>query len=216
VRDRLFFFANFEDDRLAEPGTTFRPNPGGVTPSGNTTRVLESDLTGLSSFLAQSFDYQTGGFQGYENATPSRRFIGRLDYNLSTRNKASLRYIQLDSKSDVLVSNSNSLGFGSRRTNLNAISFENSGYAVLENIRSLVGELNSQVGANMANSLIVGYTSNDESRESKGTLFPTVDILRDGLTYTSFGFEPFTPNNELRYNTLQLQNNFSVSRTATT
>ena len=27
--------------------------------------------------------------------------------------------------------------------------------------------------------------------------------------YTSFGFEPFTPNNELRYNTFQLQNNFT-------
>ncbi|BDQ02556.1 hypothetical protein [Ignavibacterium sp.] len=51
---------------------------------------------------------------------------------------------------------------------------------------------------------------NDESRESKGKFFPFVDILQGGSVYTSFGFEPFTPNNELRYKSFQLQNNLSV------
>jgi len=36
-----------------------------------------------------------------------------------------------------------------------------------------------------------------------------VDILNGGSVYTTFGFEPFTPNNELRYKTFQLQNNFT-------
>jgi hypothetical protein len=36
-----------------------------------------------------------------------------------------------------------------------------------------------------------------------------VDILQGGTTYTSFGFEPFTPANQLYYNTTQIQNNFS-------
>ncbi len=36
-----------------------------------------------------------------------------------------------------------------------------------------------------------------------------VDILDAGTTYTSFGYEPFTPNNELRYNTFQVQNSFT-------
>src|SRR5690606_22467809 len=81
------------------------------------------------------------------------------------------------------------------------------------NIRSVVAEANSLIGNNMSNNLIVGYTSNDESREPKGTFFPLVDVLKDGVAYMSFGFEPFTPNNQLRYNTLQLQNNFSVFTT---
>jgi outer membrane receptor protein involved in Fe transport len=211
LRDRLFFFANFEDDRRSEPGTTFLARTSaGETVGGNTTRVLASDVTRLQQFLADRFQYQTGPVTGYSNLTPSRRFIGKLDYNVSEKHKASLRYIQLDSKSDNLVSNSNSLGFGNRRTNQNALSFENSGYAVLENIRSLVGEVNSQFGGRVSNNLIVGYTTNDESRESKGTFFPTVDVLQGGLTYLSFGFEPFTPANQLRYNTLQFQNNLTV------
>ena len=62
----------------------------------------------------------------------------------------------------------------------------------------------------MSNNLIVGYTNNDESRGDIGPLFPFVDILAaDGTAYTSFGSEPFTPNNELRYNTFQLQDNLT-------
>src|SRR5204863_485863 len=41
-------------------------------------------------------------------------------------------------------------------------------------------------------------------------LFPFVDILDgSGVAYTAFGSEPFTPNNELRYKTFQLQDNFT-------
>ena len=76
------------------------------------------------------------------------------------------------------------------------MSFQNSGYAIKENIRSYIGELNSQVRSNLSNQIIAGYTKNDESRESKGTLFPLVDINSAGLNYVSFGFEPFTPNTD--------------------
>ena len=62
----------------------------------------------------------------------------------------------------------------------------------------------------MSNNLIAGFTQHDESRGSRGTMFPFVDILQQGAAYTSFGFEPFTPNNELRYNTFQLQNKFTM------
>ena len=62
----------------------------------------------------------------------------------------------------------------------------------------------------MSNNLIVGYTKQDESRGDVGTLFPFVDILDGaGTGYTAFGSEPFTPNNELRYNTFQLQDSFT-------
>lgn len=211
ITNKLFFFVNYEDDELTQPGTTFLANTGGQTVAGNTTRVLASDMQGVTTFLKSNFDYETGTYEGYNNATPSTRLISKIDWNANSKNKFSLRYIQLDSKSDNLVSNSSSLGFGSRRTNTNSMSFENSGYAILENIKSTVGEWNSQLSSRISNNMIAGYTTNDESREPKGAFFPMVDILQDGVTYMNFGFEPFTPRNQLRYNTWQFQNNVTYS-----
>jgi len=210
MKDKLFFFVNFEDDGLDQPGTTFLPNLGGQPVEGNTTRVLQSDLDQVSSFLRDNFDYDTGPYSGWGLETPSQRFIGKLDFNANETNKFSIRYLHLDSKTGVPMSNSGSLGFGGRRDNTNSMAFANSGYSILENIRSTVGEWNSIIGANKSNNMIIGYTTNDESREPKGSFFPMVDILENGQAYMSFGFEPFTPANQLRYNTLQFQNNFSL------
>ena len=211
VRNRAFLFVNYEDESLAQPGSTFVANPGGADPGGNVTRVLASDLNALSARLQSQFNYATGAYEAYEHQTPATRFLPRFDWNINDRNKFSFRYTHLDSSTDNLTSTSSSLGFGRSRST-SWLGFQNSGYAILENIRSGIGELNTILSDTMANNLIIGYTKQDESRESKGTMFPFVDVLEGGSTYTSFGFEPFTPNNELRYNTFQVQNNLTWYR----
>ncbi|MBN7809560.1 TonB-dependent receptor [Algoriphagus sp. H41] len=210
IKDKLFFFASFEDETEARPGTTWVANNGNDPIEGNVTRVLASDLNQLSGFLRDNFGYETGPYQGYDNETLGTKFLVKLDYNINDKNKLSLRYNQLDSSTDVLMSNSSSLGFGSRNLRPQALNFQNSNYSILENIRSVVAELNTRIKDNMTNNLIVGYTYQDESRGYKGEFFPMVDILKDGATYTSFGFEPFTPNNELRYKTFQIQDNVQI------
>ncbi len=212
LKDKLFFFASYENDKYKAPATTFRANTGGETVGGNVTRVLASDLDALSTYLSSNFKYDTGPYQDYSFETPAKRYLAKLDYNLNDRNKVSVRYLQLDSESPSLPSNSNGFGRGPRRTNSNALSFANNAYAILENIKSGVGEWNSIISSNMANSLIVGYTTNDESRSAPGAMFPAVDILKDTITYTSFGYEQFTPANQLRYHTFQVQDNFTWSR----
>ncbi|MGE0454682.1 MAG: carboxypeptidase regulatory-like domain-containing protein [Vicinamibacteria bacterium] len=212
VKDKLFFFGLVEDEKDTRPGTTFRANNGGETVGGNVTRVLASDLDALSGFLSSNFDYQTGGYQDYPFETPARRYMGKLDWNLNDRNKVSLRYIHLDSETPVLVSTSSSLGFGGRRSNLFGLNFENSNYTILENIRNFIGEWNSIIGSNSSNTLIAGYSKSDESRGAIDNLFPMVDVLEGGSVYTTFGSEPFTPNNELRYKTFQIQDYFTTTR----
>ena len=208
-RNRLFFFASYEDDKSTAPGTTFLPNSGTQPIAGNVTRVLDSDLSALQSFLSTKFNYQTGPYTGYSNLTPSTRQLYKIDWNVDDKNKVSLRYNQLASSADQLISNSNSQGFGNRRTNNTSMSFQNSGYSILENIKSIGGEWNSRLADNVANNLVVGYTTNDESRGYKSGIYPTVDILSGNSTYMSFGMDPFTPFNQLRYKTFQVQNNLS-------
>ncbi len=212
LANRLFFFASFEDDGLTQPGTTFRANLGGEPAVGSVTRVTATSLDSLSTYLATNFNYTTGPYQGYDFETPATRFLGKLDLNVNDRNKLSLRYMFLNSNTDVLLSNSSSLGFGTRRSNTFGLNYQNSNYIILENIRSVVGEWNAILSDRMANNLIVGYSHHDESRDSRGTFFPMVDILEGGSVYTTFGFEPFTPNNELRYSSFQVQDNLTMYR----
>ncbi len=212
LKDKLFFFGLVEDEKYNQPGTTFRSNAGGEVVTGNVTRVRSSDLDALSSFLSSRFAYDTGSYQDYPFKTPARRYLGKLDWNLNTSNKVSLRYIQLDSETPVLASNSSSLGFGSRRTNTTGLNFGSSNYSILENIHNFVGEWNAILSSNSANTFIAGYSKHDESRGDVGKLFPFVDVLESGSVYTSFGSEPFTPNNELRYNTFQIQDYFTTTR----
>ena len=216
IKNKLFFFGSFEDEKTSQPGTAFIANNGSQKAEGNITRVLASDLDGLSKFLKDRFGYVTGPYQGYDHTTAATKFLGKIDWNINDRNKLSVRYTHLDSYTDVLASGSSSLGFGGRNSNLNALNFQNSNYLINENIRSIVGELNSRLSDRVTNNLIIGYTYQDESRGSRGDFFPMVDILKDGATYTTFGFEPFTPNNELRYKTFQIQNNLQIFRDKST
>jgi outer membrane receptor protein involved in Fe transport len=209
VKNRLFFFESFEDQQDARPLTTFVANSGNQPAAGNVTRVLASDLNNLSSFLASKFNYDTGPYQGITKNTPGKPFLVKGDYNLNANNKVTFRYNQLSSSTGVNLSSSSSLGFGRQTFSTNFLNFANSNYTILENIHSGIGEWNSVLGNNMSNNLIAGYTKQDESRGQLATLFPFVDILSAGTAYTSFGSEPFTPDNLLFYNTFQAQDSFT-------
>ncbi|MEX2181260.1 MAG: carboxypeptidase-like regulatory domain-containing protein [Gemmatimonadaceae bacterium] len=211
LKDKLFFFVNYEDDKVESPLTTLRANTGSEPIGGNVTRVLESDLTALQNYMATNFGRTLGAFQGYPGLTPSARLTFKIDYALSERNKFSVRYSQLESSTDNRTSGSSSLGFsGGRGQGTNWLGFQGSNYSILENIDSYSAEWNSLITDRMSNQLVITSTKHDESRGPIGTLFPFVDILQGGSAYTSLGSEPFTPNNELRYSSTQIQNNFTI------
>jgi hypothetical protein len=206
VKNRLFFFESFEKQNDTRPLSTFTSNPGGVPAGGNTTLVLASDLNALSSFLQQNFNYSTGAFDSIPKLTPAKPWMVKTNLNINSANKLSLRYNQLDSSTDVYQSSSSSLGINRQTNSTNFLTFSNSNYSILENIRSGIGELDS-VFHGMTNTLIGGYTHQDESRKQI-SLFPFVEIDNgSGAGYTSFGSEPFTPFNLLSYNTFQAQDN---------
>jgi hypothetical protein len=164
-------------------------------------------MSALSSFLSSKFSYDTGPFDNITRLTPGRPWMLKGDYNVNSANKVTFRYNQLTSSTDVNQSGSSSLGTSRPTLSTNFLTFSNSNYAILENLKSGVGEWNSVFG-NMTNNLLVGYTHQDESRSDKGQVpaFPFV-VIGDGAgsAYTAFGNEPFTPYNLLRYNTFQVQ-----------
>jgi hypothetical protein len=204
IKNKLFFFESFESQNDTRPLNTFTSNPGGVPVGGNTTRVATSDMTALSSYLQRNFGYTTGPFENIDQVTPAKPWLIKGDYNLNNANKIKFRYNQLTSSTDKNQSGSSSLGTSRPVLTTQFLTFANSNYKMIEDIKSGVGEWNS-VFKTLTNSLIIGNTVFDEPR-GQISLFPFV-VIGDGAgsAITSFGSEPFTPYNLLNYKTFQIQ-----------
>jgi Carboxypeptidase regulatory-like domain len=205
IKDKLFIFANFEKTDNTRPGTTWTsfgsPNQGSQVANTN-----YNDLVAVSDAL-RKFGYETGPFENYDSKRGSKKFLVRLDWNINDNNKASLRYVFHDSFSEEPISNSNSVGVGNRASNINSMSFQNSGYTIQDNTRSTVFELNSKLSEKWSNNFIAGFDKQIEDRALIGSSFPLIDIKNGAVNYISAGLDPFTPGNKLDYSTLHFSDN---------
>ncbi|MDP2067668.1 MAG: carboxypeptidase regulatory-like domain-containing protein [Lutibacter sp.] len=211
IKDKLFFFGNFEKVDNISPATTWT-STGSPNAGAEISKPTYQQMQDLSNFMQDKFGYVTGPWENYDSNTASKKFLTKLDWNINDNHKASIRYVHHDSESDQLISNSSSAGVGNRRTNANSMSYKNSGYTIMDNTRSIVLELNSKFSEKLHNNFIFGYDKQIEDRGLQGSMFPTIDI-RDGganaANFISLGLDPFTPGNKLDYNTLHFTNNLT-------
>jgi hypothetical protein len=212
IKNKAFFFLNYEGERRTDPGTLNVASTGSNT-GANVTRVRASALDSLSKYLTTNFGYNPGEYQGYDFLTKSDKAVVRFDFNLSDKHKLSIRGNFLESKRDVQISNSGMFISGSRNS-LNTMSYANTAYEINNNIYGVIGQLNSRFSNKINNELTFGYTANRDFRGVKGGNFPTIDIL-DGAgaaatTYISVGNDPFTPNNKLYTDTWQFSDNLTA------
>jgi hypothetical protein len=209
IKNKLFIFGNYEQLERTEPGTTWFSTGSPIATGTQVSRTTYTDMTNLSNFMKDKFDYNTGAFEGYSNTNASKKFLVRVDWNINDKHKLTARYVQHDSEAEINISNSNSAGAGNRTQSVLSMAFANSGYIIMDNTRSYVVELNSKLSNTLHNSLIVGYDKQIEDRAYRSSLFPTIDILNGTTTYASVGFDPFTPGNKLDYNTFHITNNLT-------
>ena len=209
IKNKLFIFGNYEQLERTEPGTTWFSTGSPIATGTQVSRTSYTDMTTLSQFMKDKFDYNTGAFEGYSNTNASKKFLVRVDWNINDKHKLTARYVQHDSEAEINISNSNSAGAGNRTQSALSMAFANSGYIIMDNTRSYVVELNSKLSNTLHNSLIVGYDKQIEDRAYRSSLFPTIDILNGTTTYASVGFDPFTPGNKLDYNTFHITNNLT-------
>ena len=208
IKNKLFIFGNFESIERTEPGTNWISEGSPLTGT-QISRVKYNDMKTLSDFMRTKFGYETGPWEGYSNTNTSNKFLIRTDWNINDKNKLTLRYVHHNSEAQINVSNSLSAGAGNRTDQFNAMSFQNSGYTIQDNTRSAVLELNSTLSKNLFNNLIVSYDKQIENRGYMSQMFPTIDIREGSATYTSVGFDPFTPSNKLDYSTFNITNNLT-------
>ena len=209
IKDKLFLFVNYEQDKRSDLGQSWLPNNGDNNTGINESRVLESDLMEVQSLLA-GIGYDTGAYQGFTHASNSTKGLIKLDWNINEKNRLAFVYNFLDASRD-LPAHPTALGF--RGPSSQILQFENSGYQINNNLKSVLVELNSTLADNVTNKLQVGYTHFDDFRNSKSAPMPAFRIQDgSGGNYIVAGHEPFSINNRLDQKVFQLTNNLNISK----
>ncbi|HEY5687531.1 MAG TPA: TonB-dependent receptor [Yeosuana sp.] len=204
IKNKLFFFANFEKDERSDLGSNgWVPNRG----SGaiNESRVTAADMMAVQSALGD-LGYNTGAYEGFTYASASTKGIFKLDWNINDKNRLAIIYNWLDASKEK-PAHPTALGF--RGPNAATLQFENTGYEINNKLQSIQLELNSTLSETASNKLQVGYTHFDDFRNPLSVAAPTITILEGGSNYIIAGHEPFSIHNTLDQKVFQFTDNLS-------
>jgi hypothetical protein len=208
VKNKLFFFTNFEIDERSDLGSNFVANNGDAVIGVNESRVLETDLINVSNALS-SLGYNTGAYQGFSHNSNSRKGIVKLDWNIDDNNKLAVIYNFLDASKDK-PAHPSALGF--RGPNASILQFQNSGYQINNKLSSFLLELNSKINEKVSNKLQAGYTHFDDFRNPFSSPAPVINIQDGaGSNYIIAGHEPFSINNTLDQKVFQVTDNLNYT-----
>jgi hypothetical protein len=212
VKNKLFFFANFERETSNFPGIPWQTsNDGNADPANYISRTTTTDMKKMSDYLMSKYGYDAGKYQDFNNfQTKNYKILGKIDWNINKHNKLSVRYNYVRSTNDQQVNATSSPGTRSTygRIGEKSMAFDNSNYAFLNTVGSLTAELNSQWGKS-ANKALFTFTQIRDTRSSKSDIFPFVDIYKDGDPYMSFGYELFSFDNDVKNNVFTFTDNFT-------
>ena len=209
IRDKLFFFLNGELERRDDPGANFVADRDGTIKFGES-RVSAAIMDSIRTRMREVYDYDTGPYEGFVHETDNNKLLVKLDWNINENNNLTFRYNMLDAVRDLpphpFVLSFNNTGRG---PNESSLPFQNSGYAINNELSSFSLEVNSRA-KKFANRFFTSYNRVRDSREPFSRDFPTIEIGQDGVTYTTVGHEPFSIHNILDSDIWQFQDNFSL------
>ncbi|MBQ0024117.1 MAG: TonB-dependent receptor, partial [Bacteroidales bacterium] len=208
IKDKLFFFANFEMTK----------NPGQVIQfqaPADKQQVLQQ----IKDKLIRDYNYDPGSYTDYPGGVDNMKILARIDWNISDAHKLSLRYNNTKN-TKWLAPNGSSCDDQFRpsinRSSAQSQPFSNNMYSEGNNVASYAAELNSRFSDNLTNRFIATYTDINDQRGSTSAPFPHIDIMTDGdlstgkfIPYTSLGYELFTYNNGVKNKVLSVSDNLT-------
>lgn len=204
IKNKLFFFANFEMEKREDLGSNWKANRGEAV-EGNISRISASDMDAVSNALMNKYGYNTGAYEGYMHDTENMKGIIKLDWNINDNNTLTAKYNFLDASKD---NNAHPTAIGRRGPDRVTLQFENSGYQINNEIQSGIVELNSRY-ENFSNKLLLGYTKFHDYRNPFSDPFPVINIKQAGIRGIVAGHEPFSIHNVLNQEVFQFTDNFN-------
>jgi len=212
IKDKLFFFISGEYENESVPGVTWSPSTDGVAdPDNMISRTLESDMVQVRDHLLSTYDYDPGKYKDFDPfKNQNTKLLVRLDWNISNDHKFTFRYNDVVGTSNQQTNRNSGPPNNVRasgRISSESLAFSNAFYGFKNTVRSITGELNSNLGLKISNKLLASWTFIQDTRTSNSELFPFVDIWEGGDQYMSFGYELFSYNNDVTNKTLSINDN---------
>lgn len=191
IKDKLFFFVNYEDANKKYP------NINGYRQDGS--RVLADEADGVLAKVKemaakQGYDY-TGAFGNPDIYTKSKKYGAKIDWNINDFNKFSLRWSLVDAKQLNNVSGASSLN-------------DNHYYYPFESkTHSFTAELQSRISPVLSNEARASYVRVRDQR-AVSSAFPMVSLQVTGGTL-NIGNERSSMANTLDQDIYTFEDNFT-------
>jgi len=209
IKDKLFFFTNFEYVKTPTTAITWRASENGVAdPDASISRTSLADLKTVSDFVKSKYGYDTGSYTDFPADMSNMKVLARLDWNINDNHHVAFRY-NYTKNNKWTAPNASSMDGGTRmsgsRVSQFSMSFANSMYSMENIVHSFSLDLNSRFTDNLSNQFIATYTKADDVRGSNSAEFPFIDILKDDQIYMALGYELFTWNNGVHNTTFNIK-----------
>ena len=220
VKNKLFFFVNFEQSQIPTEVNLWRASTDGVAnPDKYISRVTQEDMQKVKDHLMSQYGYDTGSFTNYPAAESNTKVLARLDWNITDQHHLAVRYNYTLNQGWNPTNGSS--GNMIRRASASRLSqygmaFANSIYSMDNIVHSFAFDLNSRFSNNLSNQLLVTMSKLDDVRGSTSDKFPFIDILHAGdyaegkiMPYISAGYELFTWNNGVHNTVINIKDDLT-------
>jgi hypothetical protein len=192
IQNKLFFFANAELAKRKVPEDYFIDGSGASYDWGHQAEAdrFISILSGLG--------YDAGGYDEIVNERNKLNVFGRIDWNINEKNRLTFRHSYLDSDYENLS-----------RSSRTSFVFGNAGIVYKTKSNSSVLQLNSTLGSNFFNELIVNYQTIRDNPTYMGEPFPTIITSIPGASLIA-GSEEYRHRNELNQDLVEITDTLTL------
>ena len=202
IKNKLFFFANFEYTDTPSVVTRWRASKDGVGDADkNLSYTSVADMERVAEHVRTNYGYEPGSYTDFPADENNLKALARIDWNINDNNKLAVRYnytsnIYWSTPSGTSMDGGTASAYS--RSSLYSMVFSNALYNKRSTVHSASAELNTRINDNLSNQLIATFSKLDDVRGSTSDEFPFIDI-QDGTgtntQYMSLGYELFTHNN---------------------
>ena len=212
LKDKLFFFVNYEGSKKPTTVNRWRGSEDGVGDRQQyISRTKLSDLERTRQFLLKNYNYDPGSYTDFPADITNNKFLARIDWNIAKNHRLAVRFNHTINKTWNNPNGSSAdVGYrlnGTYRMGEQSMAFSNSLYSMDNKITTVSADLNSRFSDKLSNQFLFTYSDIQDVRGSDSSLFPFVDIMYDYDAqtktqtlepYMSFGYELFTYNNKVQ------------------